>query len=312
MKGIAYINGNFVPLKDAKVSILDRGFRYGEGLFETVCIEEGKAIFLKEHFERLRNSAKALNLNLPLNFEQVAKIIDKLLRDSSLGKGVLNIYLTATDEADRKTNFIITVKDEIRYKESDYKKGFTAIISSIRIDSSLSINSHKTLSFLPHILAKKEVKEKGVDEAILLNTDGFVLEGTTRNIFMVKGDKLITPPIGSGILPGITRAKILQIAPSLGLKVEEKLVKADFLKFSDEVLLTSSLIEVMPVVKVDNTLIGHYKTITPDDFSSPKGEVEIKPRGLSAKRRIIGQYAVILREKYKELISGFLSKKVVK
>ncbi len=128
MKGIAYINGNFTPLSDAKISILDRGFRYGEGLFETVCIEEGKAIFLKEHFERLKNSAKALNLNLPLDLKQVAEITEKLIKDSSLEKGVLNIYLTATDEADKKTNFIIVVKDEIRYKESDYKRGFTAII----------------------------------------------------------------------------------------------------------------------------------------------------------------------------------------
>ena len=274
MKGLAYINGNFVSLKDAKVSILDRGFRYGEGIFETICIEKGKAIFLKEHFERLKNSAKALNLNLPIDFPQVAKITEKLLRDSSLGKGVLNIYLTSTDEADRKTNLVIVVKDENHYKESDYEKGFTAIISSIRIDSSLSINAHKTLSFLPHILAQKEAKEKGADEAILLNTDGFVLESTTRNVFMVKGDKLITPPVGSGILPGITRAKILQIASSVGLKPEEKLVKPDFLKSSDEILLTSSLIEIMPVVKVDNTLINNGK---------------------------IGRYAVILREKYREM-----------
>ncbi len=275
MKGLAYINGNFSPLQDAKISILDRGFRYGEGLFETVCIKEGKAIFLKEHFERLKNSAKALNLNLPLDLKQVTQITEKLIRDSSLEKGVLNIYLTATDEAGIKTNLVIVVKDEIRYKESDYKKGFTAIISSIRIDSSLPINSHKTLSFLPHILAKKEAKEKGADDAILLNTKGFVLETTTRNIFMVKGNKIITPPIGSGILPGITRAKILQLAPSLGLKVEEILLKADFLKSFDEVFLTSSLIEVMPVVKIDNTPINNGK---------------------------VGQYAVILREKYRELI----------
>jgi branched-chain amino acid aminotransferase len=275
MKGLAYINGNFVSLKDAKVSILDRGFRYGEGIFETICIEEGKAIFLKEHFERLKNSSKALNLDLPLGFEQVADITRKLIQDSSIQKGVINIYLTKTEEENRKTNFLIVVKDEIRYKESDYEKGYTAIISSIRINSSLSINSHKTLSFLYHILAKKEAKEKGADEAILLNTESFVLEGTTRNIFMVKGNKLITPPLGSGILPGITRAKILQIAPSVGLEVEEKLVKQDFLKSSDEVFITSSIIEVMPVVKIDDTLINNGK---------------------------IGQHAVILREEYRELI----------
>jgi len=275
MKGIAYINGDFISLKDAKVSILDRGFRYGEGLFETVCIQEGKAVFLKEHFERLKNSAKALNLELSLNFQQVSKITEKLLRNSSLGNGVLNIYLTATDEEKKKTNFIIVVKDEIRYKESNYKKGYTAIISSIRIDSSLSVNAHKTLSFLPHILAKKEASQKGTDEAILLNTDGFVLEGTTRNIFMVKGNTLITPPINSGILPGITRAKILEIAPAVGLKVEEKLVNLDFLKSCDEIFLTSSLIEVMPIVKVDDTLINNGS---------------------------IGQYAVILRKKYREMI----------
>ena len=300
MKGLAYINGNFVPLKDAKISILDRGFRYGEGLFETICIDKGKAIFLKEHFERLKNSAKALDLKLSVNLEQVEQITKKLIKDSSINKGLVNVYLTKTDEEERNTNFIIVVKDEIRYKESDYKKGYTAIISSIRIDSSLSINSHKTLSFLPHILAKKETSQKGADEAILLSTDGFVLEGTTSNIFMIKGDNLITPPVDSGILPGITRAKILQLAPSVGLKPEEKLVhpvrnrsplgdrtempkaipisngvNVDFLKSCDEVFLTSSLIEVMPVVKIDNTPINNGK---------------------------IGRYAVVLRGKYRKMV----------
>lgn len=275
MKGLAYINGDFVPIGDAKISILDRGFRYGEGLFETICIEEGNPIFLKEHFERLKNSAKALNLKLPVGFEQVTQITKKLIQDSSLEKGVLNIYLTATDEEERETNFIIVVKDEVRYKESDYEKGYTAIISSIRIDSSLATNSHKTLSFLPHILAKKEAKEKGADEAILLDAEGYVLEGTTRNIFMVKGDKLITALVGSGILPGITRAKILQIAPAVGLKVEEKLVDVDFLKSCDEVFLTSSLIGVMSVVRIDETPIGNGK---------------------------VGKYTVMLRQKYREIV----------
>lgn len=277
LKGIAYINGNFFALRDAKVSILDRGFRYGEGLFETLCIEEGKAIFLKEHLERFKNSAKALDLELPIDLKQIPEITEKLIKDSTVTKGVLNIYLTKTDEVDRKTNFIIAVKDEIRYKESDYEKGYTAIISSMRIDSTLSINSHKTLSFLPHILAKKEAKDKGADEAILLNTDGFVLEGSTSNIFMIKGDSLITPPVGSGILPGITRAKILQIASTVGLKVEEKLINVDFLKSCDEVLITSSLIEIMPVVKEDNTLINNGKP---------------------------GKYAVVLRERYREMVEG--------
>ncbi|MBU1631217.1 MAG: aminotransferase class IV, partial [Candidatus Omnitrophica bacterium] len=259
MKGLAYINGDFMSLQDAKISILDRGFRYGEGIFETICIEEGKVIFLKEHFERLRDSAKALDLKLSVNLEQVAEIIKKLISDSSINKGLVNIYLTKTDEEEKNANFIVIVKDEVRYKESDYEKGYTAIISSIRIDSSLSINSHKTLSFLPHILAKKEAKEKGVDEAILLSTDGFVLEGTTRNIFMISGDTLITAPSDSGILPGITRAKILQMAPTVGLKVEEKLVDVDFLKSCDEIFLTSSLIEVMSIIKIENALINRGK-----------------------------------------------------
>jgi len=329
MEGLAYINGDFVPLHDAKVSILDRGFRYGEGLFETICVHEGKAIFLKEHFERLQNSAEALGLKLPVNFEQVAKITEKLTRpvrnksplddrmempkaipiSNGVKNGILNIYLTKTDEKGRGNNFVIVVKDEIRYKESDYKKGYTAIISSVRIDSSLSINSHKTLSFLPHILAKKEAKEKGADEAILLNTDGFVLEGTTRNIFMVKGSKLITPPVKSGILPGITRAKILQIAPTVGLKVEEKLIEPDFLKSCDEVFLTSSLIEVMPVVKLYDTA-RNRRAKPPALFKMrDKNPEPIVVLGRTQRGAWVninngkpGKYAVILRERYRELV----------
>jgi len=302
MEGLAYINGEFVALRDAKISILDHGFRYGEGLFETICLEKSRAIFLKEHFERLQNSAEALDLKLPLNFKQITETTEKLIQDSGIDKGVLNIYLT-------ETNFIIVVKDETRYKESDYKKGYTAIISSVRIDSSLSINSHKTLSFLPHILAKKEAKEKGADEAILLNTDGFVLEGTTRNIFMVKGSKLITPPVKSGILPGITRAKILQIAPTVGLKVEEKLIEPDFLKSCDEVFLTSSLIEVMPVVKLYDTA-RNRRAKPPALFKMrDKNPEPIVVLGRTQRGAWVninngkpGKYAVILRERYRELV----------
>ncbi|MDD5455126.1 MAG: aminotransferase class IV, partial [Candidatus Ratteibacteria bacterium] len=127
----------------------------------------------------------------------------------------------------------------------------------------------------------------------LLNTKGFVLETTTRNIFMVKGSKLITPPVDSGILPGITRAKILEIAPTVGLKVEEKLVKPDFLKSCDEVFLTSSLIEVMPIVKMKLHNASNNRGAKP---RTQRGAwVDIgngKP----------GQYAVVLREKYRELI----------
>lgn len=276
VKGLSYLNGNFLPLHDAKISILDRGFRYGEGLFETLRIYEGRVAFLKEHFERLKNSSKILNFDFSVDFEELTKITCELIQNSSVKNGVLNIYLSTTDEENKKMNFIVTVKDGIPYNEDIYKIGYKTIISSVKIDSSLSINSHKTLSFYPHILAKREAVQKGADDAICLNTEGFVLEGSMSNIFMIKGDTLITPPLGSGILPGITRKKILEIAPSVGLKAVEKLVKVDFLKSSDEIFLTTSLMEVMPVVSVDDVLINKEK---------------------------VGYYSVLLRKKYRDLVN---------
>ncbi|HIE44271.1 MAG TPA: hypothetical protein EYP78_05710, partial [Candidatus Omnitrophica bacterium] len=223
-------------------------------------------------------------LHLPVEFEQIEKISDELIKNSGMRNGILNIYLTSTDEPKRETNLLLVVKDEIPYKESDYKKGYKTIISSIRIDSSLSMNSHKTISFLPHILAKREALQRGADDAICLSTEGFVLEGSMSNIFMVKEDTLLTPPVGSGLLPGITRGKILEIAPSVGLKITEKLVNVDFLKSANELFLTSSLMEVMPIVKVDNVLINEGK---------------------------VGRYAVLLREKYRKLTSGFSGVEVI-
>lgn len=255
------INGSLVPKEDAKVSVFDRGFLYGDGVFETVRIYDGIPFMLDEHMERLIAGLKTLRFQkLPAGIKVYAsRVIDA----NKVKNGVLRIAVSRGEmtfgidpSPSKEPTVVITAKEGVPYSEAAYLKGFRALIAGIRIDRNSPLCSVKSANFLTHILAKGEATDAGVDEAIMLNHEGFVTETTVSNIFIIKGSSLITPSIDSGILPGIARRTVIEIADGMGLAASEREVKPDEFYAASEAFLTNSLMEVMPLVEVDKRPVG--------------------------------------------------------
>lgn len=257
-----YLNGSLVPKEEAKVSVFDRGFLYGDGAFETVRIYDGKPFMIDEHITRLLNGLKALRFQkLPAGLKVYAL---KLIEANKVLNGVLRIAVTRGEltsgidpSACKEPTVVITAREGMPYNEGLYEKGFKAIIPSVRKDSRSPLCKVKSANFLTHILAKGEATDAGVDEAIMLNYEGFLTETTVSNIFLLKGNTLLTPSEESGILPGITRKVVLEMAEKMGLNAGEREIRPEEIYNADEAFLTNSLMEVMPLVEVDKKAIGN-------------------------------------------------------
>lgn len=257
-----YLNGSLVPKEEAKVSVFDRGFLYGDSVFETIRIYDGKPFLIDEHITRLLNGLKALRFQkLPAGLKVHS---EKVIEANKVKNGVLRIAVTRGEltsgiapSACKEPTVVITAREGMPYNEGLYERGFKAIIPSVRKDSRSPLCKVKSANFLTHILAKGEATDAGVDEAVMLNYDGLVTEATVSNIFLVKGKTLFTPSLESGILPGVTRKVVLEMAEKMGLEVAECEIRPEELYGADEAFLTNSLMEVMPLVEVDKRLIGN-------------------------------------------------------
>ena len=260
---LVLINGSLVSKEDAKVSVFDRGFLYGDGVFETVRIYNGKPFMLDEHMERLIAGLKILRFQkLPAG---IKVYVSRLIEANKVNNGVLRIAVSRGEltsgidpSASKEPTVVITAKEGIPYSEAAYLKGFRAIISDIRKDRNSPLCSVKSANFLTHVLARGEATDAGVDEAIMLNYEGFVTETTVSNIFIkIKGNSLITPSRDSGVLPGIARKTVIEIADGMGLAVSERGVRPEELFDANEAFLTNSLMEVMPLIEVDKRPVGN-------------------------------------------------------
>ncbi len=259
---LVFINGSLVTKEDAKVSVFDRGFLYGDGVFETVRIYDGVPFMIDEHITRLLNGLKAIRFQkLPAGLKVHS---EKVIEANKVENGVLRIAVSRGEvisgidpSASKEPTVVISAKEGIPYNDSRYKKGFKAIIPSVRKDSRSPMCKVKSANFLTHILAKGEATDAGVDEAIMLNYDGLVTEATVSNFFLVKDKRLSTPSIECGILPGIARKTVLEIAGKMGLEVSECEIRPEELYNADEAFLSNSLMEVMPLVEVDKRAIGN-------------------------------------------------------
>ncbi len=254
-KELVYMNGVLAPKEEAKVSVFDRGFLYGDGVFETIRIYAGKPFMIDEHITRLLNGLKTVRFKkLPSGLKVHS---EKVIEANGIGNGVLRIEVTRGEASDNvEPTVVITAKETVPYAEELYTKGFRTIISKVRKDHYSPICNIKSANFQVFLLAKYEAVDAGVDEAILLNHEGFIAEGSVSNVFILKAGRLITPSIESGILPGITRKVVIEIAQKMGLKVEERGILPEELYSADEAFLTNSLMEVMPLVDVDKKPIG--------------------------------------------------------
>ncbi len=259
MEELIYLNGSLVPRSEAHVSVLDYGFLYGYGLFETMRAYHGKIFLLERHLKRLLGSAAAIGLGDSLAGYDLDKACRDTLEANKLEYARLRLTVTGGEAESLPWSggkvaptVVITARPYAPFPPEKYEQGFKAGIAPVRRCSQSIITSMKSLSYLTSVVARREATAKGLDEALLLNEDGYLTEGGGCNVFLVKSSRLVTPSLASGILPGITRDVVLELADELGIIVTEGTVGLAVIRQCDEAFLTNAMIEVMPLTAVSD------------------------------------------------------------
>lgn len=259
-----YLNDKFVPQEEAVVSVFDHGFLYGDGVYETLRAYRGRVFKLAEHLARLERSASHIQLHLPAGPDRLTDLVREALRRNQLSDSYLRITVSrgageiGLDPALCKApTLVIIAKPFQPYPESIYAEGVSVIVARTRRNLPEALPPQvKSLNFLNNILAKMEAKAAGAHEALMLNHRGDITEGTTSNVFVVQEGRLRTPSVECGILDGITRELVLQLASELGVPSEETRLTVEDLIRAEECFLTNTTQEVLPVTRVDGRLIG--------------------------------------------------------
>lgn len=252
---LVFLNGHFVSEAEALVPVNDRGFMYGDGLFETMRVVNGKPFRLAQHLERLARGADFLKIKPPFTPKELEKFAAQLIEQNRMPDAILRVTLTRgpggrgyTPNAGGRPTVVMTLHPAPTLENS---VGWKLITSSFRMAASDPLSSFKTTSKLLHVMARAEAAEKGADEALLINTDGQVAEAASGNIFWVHADKICTVPAGQGALPGVTRAVVLEICQSLGLPTNQCLIKPEQLRNAQGIFVTQSALGIVPVVSLD-------------------------------------------------------------
>lgn len=259
-----FLNTRLVPSQKAVVSVYDRGFLYGDGVFETFRAYAGVIFRLDQHLSRLEQSASLIDLKLPTHRAGFREILYRTLKANRLKDATLRLSVSrGTGELgldpDRCTRGTVVVIPRAfkGYPKSLYQRGMrTAIVSTRRLGPEALDPRIKSSNFLNNILAAIEAKKAGADEGIMLNRNGHLTEGTVSNLFFVSQGRLFTPSSDAGLLKGITRQIILELAQSLDIPTQEGLFTPDYLKQSHECFITNTSMEVMPVTQMDRRPIG--------------------------------------------------------
>ncbi len=262
-----YINGKFYEKDDAKVSVFDHGFLYGDGIFEGIRLYSGNVFKLPKHIDRLFRSAKAICLDLPWSKQEIIDAVCESCRVNGLtdgyirlvvsrGKGALGLSPKSCSDPQ-----LIIIADQIQlYSQELYDNGLKAITVPTRRNSQAALPPMiKSLNYLNNILAKIEAQNVGYQECLLLNNEGYVAECSGDNVFMAFEGKLITPPVSCGSLGGITRQTVVELAKKLGLELIEKPITRFDLWTCDECFLTGTAAKLIPLVELDGRKIGDGK-----------------------------------------------------
>lgn len=262
---LIFLNGHFVTKENAVVSVYDHGFLYGDGVFEGIRAYNGNVFRLKEHLIRLYESAKSILLDIPYSLEEMSDIVTETLRQNELKSGYIRLVVSrgkgnlGLDPRHCTSPSVVCIVEELAlFPKELYETGVEIITASSRRSRSDVLSPKtKSLNYLNNILVKIEANLAGVPEALMLNDQGYVAEGSGDNIFIIKGDTLITPPGYVGALEGITRNAIMDVARQKGFKVKEDVFTRHDVYVADEVFLTGTAAEVIAVVKVDGRVIGN-------------------------------------------------------
>src|SRR5437762_1995418 len=262
-----FVDGEFVPEEDAKVSVFDHGLLYGDGIFEGIRFYNGRVFRLEEHLDRLWDSARSICLEIPMSARAIGEAVLETIRQNDLRDGYIRLIVTrgvgnlGLNPEQCKTPSVIIIAAQIAlYSEEMYKKGLTIVTVATRRTNPSALNpAVKSLNYLNNVMARIEANQANADEALMLNDDGNVAECTARNVFIVKHGHIFTPPITAGALRGITRSVVFEIAAETGIKVIEADVTRHDVFIADECFLTGTAAEIIAVVKADGRPIGNGK-----------------------------------------------------
>ena len=261
---LVYIDGNYYPKSQAKISVYDHGLLYGDGIFEGIQAYNGIVFKLKEHIDRLFRSAHTIMLQIPATKEEMINIVLKTLRKNNLKESYIRLVVTRgvgdlglNPRKCAKPSVIVITDAIVLLKRESKEKGVTAMLSWVKRDP-VDATTHeiKSLNYLNSILAKIEANINGVDEAICLDKNGFICEGVAENIFIVKNGSIFTPPSYTGALPGITAEEVMKLARKLGYEVTERNITPYELFNADEAFFTGTAAEVVPIREINKRQIG--------------------------------------------------------
>ncbi|MEE8420880.1 MAG: aminotransferase class IV [Dehalococcoidales bacterium] len=260
MPEIVYLNGSLVPRSQARVSAFDHGFLYGYGLFETMRAYHGKIFRLDRHLQRLTDSAGILGMAAGLADIDLGRACTDTLAANKLADARLRLTVSRGEAPSfpgvshhTTPTVLVAATPYSPPPPAVYAKGYTVGIASLRRQSCSVLSEMKSTSYLLSVLAKIEAERAGLDEALLLNERGLIAEGSISNVFFVRGEILVTPPVASGILPGVTRGVVMELARALAIGVHEVDIKPDEMKQFGEAFLTNSVLEIMPLVGIRKT-----------------------------------------------------------
>jgi len=264
MPRIIFMNDRLVPEEEARVSVFDHGLLYGDGVFEGLRSYSGRVFRLDAHLDRLWDSARAISLEIPLAKDIVAKAVNDTLAANKLVDGYVRLLVTrgagslGLDPNRTKNPQVIVIADTISlYPQEFYDKGLRIVTAATqRVHSAALSPRIKSLNYLNNIMAKLEGLQAGCVEALMLNHKGEVAECTGDNVFVVRSGRLLTPPPDAGILEGITRNAVMELAHAAGIDCQEATLTRYDLYTSDECFLTGTAAEVIPVVDIDGRKIG--------------------------------------------------------
>ena len=280
---LVYIDGRFVPKSEARISVYDHGFLYGDGVFEGIRAYNGVVFKLKEHIDRLYDSAKVLMIDIPMKKDEMIEAVLETIRRNGFKDCYIRLLVTrgvgdlGLDPRRCSNPSVIIIAEPL--KPLLGRKAISVIISSIKRDR-VDATSHqaKSLNYLNSILAKLEAINAGADDAILLDDRGFVSEATAANLFIVKEGKVATPPQTTGILPGITRGCVMEIVRRLGYPMEEREITPFELLTADEAFLTGTGYEIVPISEVNGRKLkeapGPITKKVIEEFEKLKGDPE--------------------------------------
>ena len=253
MEEIVFLKGKFLPEKAAKISVLEPGFLYGWGLFETMRAYQGKIVYLEAHLERMRGAVRIMGLNLPYSLAQLKRLMLRIVKLNRLTDAYVRLTLWKSQKG---TDILLTAKKYNPFPIQKYRTGFRVCVSSFRKDADSLLARLKCTSRLLYELSFQTAKARGFDEAIILNHRGYIIEASRSNIFLLKNNVLFTPALDCGCLEGITRKVVLDLAKKYKIKIYQGNFSPQDLYGADEAFLTNSLMGVMPLRSVEKRIIA--------------------------------------------------------